>query len=217
MRKDVVLYEKKASNYNIIPIFIMAFSGIVFGALSHSSAIVLDGIFSFVLFLTIFLGKWIQKQVDKPKNYDYPMGMSRLSSLYVLFKVLILLGILLFSLINSLIEIYSYFVGTLEHVEIIQSYVGIYYIVKLSAFIISVIIYRYYMNKCNFQSNILSVDYKGTLVDGFITIGIMFGFFVFGSIEILAPISDALILFILSCFLIFEMGHQLKAEVDNIL
>ncbi|MBL0701562.1 MAG: cation transporter, partial [Spiroplasma sp.] len=194
MRKKKNEFEKKASNYNLIPIFFMAVSGIIGGILSNSSAIFIDGAFSAVLFFTIFLGKWIQLQIIKPKNNDYPVGRSRLGSLYVLFKILILIGILSYSFIDSGFIIIKYAGGNYTPELVDVYYARIYYVVKTIAFIISFALYTYYLKQTNYQSTILRVDRKGTVIDGGITLGIMSGFFFLGKIPLVAPISDSIIL-----------------------
>lgn len=217
LKKDLAKYEKKATNLNIPFIFIMAASGIIFGFLAHSSAILLDGSFSFVLFLTIFLGKYIGRHTATPKSFDYPMGKSSLESLYVLFKILILIGLLLFSLTDAIKVFFEYAGGTYVEQEVIQQYARIYYVVKLSAFAISYGIYTYFIDLTNNQSNVLRIDRKGTFLDGIITIAIMIGLKVLAFIPVLAPIADSVVLFFLASFLLFEMGRELSHELQSAL
>ncbi|MGL5020624.1 MAG: cation transporter [Mycoplasmatales bacterium] len=215
LKKDLLVFEKRATNLNIPFVFIMAGAGLVFGTLANSSAILLDGSFSFVLFLTIFLGKYIQKHTSKPKNFEYPMGKSSLESLYVLFKILILIGLLMVSFSEALAVFLQYANGTYIEQEIIQFYANIYYIVKMSAFAISYGIYSYYINLIHDKSNVLRIDRKGTFLDGIITLAIMFGLFFLSFVPILAPIADSVVLFFLASYLLFEMFRELSHEIQT--
>ncbi len=52
-RNEILTNEFKAIKYNSVFIFLMAASGLIFGTLAKSSAIILDGLFSTILFLTL--------------------------------------------------------------------------------------------------------------------------------------------------------------------
>jgi len=73
-RSEVSRIEKNAMIINIIPIMVMALAGLVFGAKAGSSAIMLDGLFSSVILITMLLILAIKKTADGPKTFQYPQG-----------------------------------------------------------------------------------------------------------------------------------------------
>lgn len=218
MTKEKMLQiEKKALNINTPFILIMALSGLIFGYLSHSSAIVLDGIFSSILFLTIFLAKVIQKQAAMPRSYIYPMGKWYLDNVYNLFKVLILVGILSVSFIESIVKIVEFYFGILEVPPIIHFYADIYYVVKLAAFFVAFFVYKHYSKKALNRSEFLKIETKGVFIDGIITISIALGFFFLGGIEPLEPVIDSIILFGISLFLLIKMYSSGISYINQLL
>ncbi len=212
-RKKINALEQKALNQNIIPIFIMGASGLVLGSLSHSSAIVLDGMFSTVLFTTVILAKVISFHANKPRDNTHPLGYWMLENLYVLFKIVVLLTILLISLFESSVSLIEYYIFNSQPEVIIPFYTNIYYLVKLAAFSVSLIIYSRFYNASNKQSDILKLEKKSVTIDGVITLSIFLGFIVLGKFEATKEISDSIILFSISLFLIRDVLKEFSHEL----
>lgn len=217
LKTELVKRESEAINRNIPFLFIMAFSGIFFGSLANSSAIVLDGTFSLILFLSVFLAKFVQKKSSEPANFIYPHGKWQLDSLYIIFKVLILFGILFYSSVDAIRTIFEYIIHTEGETIIKQGYANWYYLIKFIAFGISYAIYYHYEKLVDFKSQILHLERKSVFIDGIITISIFLGFRILGRIELIAPISDSIILLLLSLFLMREMTHEFKHILQIIL
>lgn len=213
----LIEYENTAINKNIIFLFLMASSGIIFGELANSEAIVLDGAFSTILFLTIFLAKYIQKKTSEPKSFLYPRGKWQLNSLYILFKIMLLFGILLYSLLESVVSIGSFVMAGTEPEEIVQIYANIYYVVKLISFVFAYKIYQNYLIKTKGKSQLLKIEKSAVLIDGLITVSIFIGFQTLGRIDLIAPITDSIILFFLSLFLMYRIIHEFRETLDLIL
>ncbi len=208
-QKQLVVIELDAIKKNAIFIFIMAISGIMFGVLAKSSAIILDGLFSTILFLTLILAIFVQKIASQPISYLYPYSKWRLDSIYILFKVLILLGILLYTLVDASFTLVDYFVNN-EAPEAINGYwVIVYSIIKIFAAIPPVLIYQKFRKKCNDKSEFLKIEQKSVIVDASITIAILIGFLTLGQIKTIEPIADPLILLFLTFFLLKKMYAEL--------
>ncbi len=208
-QKQLVVVELKAIKRNAIFIFIMAVSGIVFGVLAKSSAIILDGLFSTILFLTLILAVFIQKIASQPISYLYPYSKWRLDSIYILFKVLILLGILVYTLFDAGFTLLDYFANNQVPEPINGYWIIVYSIIKICAAVPPLIIYRNYRKKCNDKSEFLKIEQKSVVVDVSITLAILVGFLTLGQVEIIEPIADPIILIILTFFLLKKMYGEL--------
>ncbi len=217
LRKEMARIEQKAIEINLIFILIMALSGLVFGFLSKSSAILLDGLFSTILFLTLIFAIYIQKVSNQPVTYLYPYSKWRLDTIYILFKVLVLLGILLYTLIDSVIVLGEYFLYNSVPTEVNATWIIIYTFIKLSAAIPCYMIYTKFIKATNYKSAFLRIERKSVVIDGGITFAIFVGFFTIGQISWLKDITDSIILFCLAVFLLYEMKKEFVHTMDVLL
>lgn len=215
LRKDLNKIEDKAINFNMFFVFLMGASGLIYGFLAHSSAIMLDGLFSTVLFLTVILAKIITRFANRPINDSYPQGRFLLENLYLLFKIIVLITILSFSIVSSFQELYHYFFNDFTPPIVDEYFANRYYIVKTFAFLSSYYIYTHFFEQTKKTSNILKLERKSVLIDGTITIAIFLGFLVLGNVAFLAPISDPIILLGISLFLLKEVYHDFTIELNN--
>ncbi len=208
-RDQISNYELKAVKYNSVFMLIMAASGLVFGVLAKSSAIILDGLFSTILFLTIILAVFIQKIASQPISYMYPYSKWRLDSLYILFKVLILIGILMYTLFDAVHVLVDFFVSGSMPEAIEGQWIIIYSFIKISAAVPSILIYKGYRKKVKNKSEFLKIEQKSVMIDTIITLAILIGFLTLAQVERIEPVADALILLFLSVFLLSQMYKEL--------
>ncbi len=207
-KDEISLIENRAIIINAPFIFIMAVSGLVFGYLSHSSSIILDGLFSTILFLTLFLAMYIKQLSNQPVSYLYPYSKWKLDTIYILFKVLVLLGILFYTFFDAIVILFEYIAMGLVPNEVEGFWITIYSIIKLSAAVPSYFIYQKYRKSCDDRSEFLKIEQKSVLIDAGITLAILLGFYTIGQIELFKEITDAIILLFLAMFLIREMFQE---------
>ncbi len=218
MKIDNIEYiESRAMSINLIPIFIMGASGLLFGYLAGSSAIMLDGAFSTVIFLTVILAKKISKVANVPRTHKYPRGRYLLESLYILFKIVVLMTILIISMGESAITLYEYYFHSVIPEAVNTFYANMYYVVKLTAFAIALIVYKYYLKQCDNKSNVLLIETKSVIIDGTITIAIFLGFFILGNFKPIEDVVDSIILLCISIFLFKEVMHSFKEQLNKTL
>ncbi len=217
MKLNINDVESKAMTRNLFPIFMMGASGLIFGYLAGSSAIILDGAFSTVILLTVLLAKKINKLANAPRSYSYPRGRFLLENIYILFKIIVLMTILVLSIGDSILTLYEYFYNNVHPGEINQFYANLYYLFKLLFFGIAICIYYYYYKQTNKKSSILKLEMKAVLIDGTITITIFLGFLFLGQIPFFEHITDSIILFLISCFLLYEVSHDFKEQLNKTL
>lgn len=216
-KEKIAKIENKAILINAPFIFIMAISGLIFGYLSNSSSIVLDGLFSTILLLTLIFAAYIKHLSKQPISYLYPYSKWKLDSIYILFKVLILLGILLYTLFDACFVLFEYVFNGVTPESVNGFWITIYSIIKLSAAVPSYLIYKKYREQTSNRSEFLKIEQKSVLIDAAITLSILIGFYTIGQIEMFAEITDAIILLVLALFLIKEMISELILIINILL
>lgn len=90
---------------------IMAVTGVVAAYLSHSEALLVDGLYSGVNFVSSIVAARISVAVARPADRRYPFGYDAQEALYVTFRSLVLLGILVFAVAGAIGKIITYATG----------------------------------------------------------------------------------------------------------
>ena len=79
-----LLIEQKALKIGNILNFLMAVSGVVVFILSNSKAVLIDGLFSFIQFISTIVAVKISKDLSTSSLKQYPLGQYSKETLYVL-------------------------------------------------------------------------------------------------------------------------------------
>ena len=162
--------ERKALIVSIIINGIMAAAGIVIFALTRMKSMFLDGFFSLLATLSLIMAIIFSK-TSKKKNASYPIGMFFLEPFYAIIKSLLMLGLLIFSLIESgrsALEYLNTGVGSTINPWLILPYTAV-----MVAMCFSLSIYNKKQNKkINNASIMLTAESKSNMIDGVISGGI---------------------------------------------
>lgn len=78
-----------------------ALSALVFFLHSGSDALMLDGLFTAVMAGASVIASRVSQAAQQPRSRAYPFGASGQESLYVLFRTLVLLGIIAFAMVSA--------------------------------------------------------------------------------------------------------------------
>ena len=149
---------------------IMAIAGILVFILTNLQSLFLDAFFSFLAFLSNLMAIIFSK-ISKKKNSSYPTGMYFLEPLYGIFKSLLVFVLLIYSLVETSITAYNYFV--LGQGEIIKvNSVLIYSIIMVIMSFVLGIFNKKQNEKINNTSTMLTAEYKSNFVDGIISGGV---------------------------------------------
>ncbi|MCG8587278.1 MAG: cation transporter, partial [Pirellulales bacterium] len=76
----------------------MAIAGVTAAYASHSDAILVDGLYSGVNFVSALIAARITMSVVRPPNRAYPFGYDAYEALYVKYRSMILIGIMTFAI-----------------------------------------------------------------------------------------------------------------------
>lgn len=162
--------EQQALKYGAAVNLIMAFAGWLAYYLSRSQALLLDGNFSFLIFISLFVA--IRISAIKEKRTElFPYGQFVYEALYSLLKGIMISGVLLVSFIQNTVTIF-HFIGGGE-AKVLNTGVILVYAIAMVIFCFgSAIYYRLQNKKTAYSSTILRAEYSAAVVDGFMSAGI---------------------------------------------
>ncbi len=94
--------EQRSLRFGIVANAVMTLAGCLAHVLTGSSALLLDGLYSAVLIGSSLIASRISRNVVRPPDRAWPYGYKGQEALYVLFRSLVLLGVIGFGLRSSL-------------------------------------------------------------------------------------------------------------------
>ncbi|TVQ72837.1 MAG: cation transporter [Oceanospirillales bacterium] len=186
---------------------------------SNSEAILLDGNYSFIMFLGVLVAMKIVA-VRATKTKTFPLGKFFYESLYSFVKGLMILGILVMSVATALIRIVMYFTGASENIPMLIPEPILYYALACAVICYGVSFFYFQQNRSIGNTSILlKTEQKATFVDGTLSIGIGLGVF-FLSQEgsgagggFIPYLADSFFVLILAALLIKEPLTIIKESV----
>ena len=93
--------EQRSLRFGVGANAVMALAGFSAHVLTGSSALLLDGLYSAVLVGSSLIASRISRNVVRPPDRAWPYGYEGQEALYVLFRSLVLLGVIGFGLSSS--------------------------------------------------------------------------------------------------------------------
>lgn len=187
---------------------VMAVAGVVTALLSHSDAMLVDGLYSAVNFLSAIVAARIGLSIARPANRRRPWGYDFDEALYVTFRSMILIGILIFALFVSLSKIATYLTGGAVP-TLVFGPIAVYAVTVV--LICAGLAYNYHRAYVTTgrRSAILQTESKASLIDGAISLGaggalLSLPFLPGTVLEPLIPIGDALIVVVLVALIIWQ-------------
>ncbi|MFC4994530.1 cation transporter [Rubritalea tangerina] len=194
-------HEEASLKWAMIGNIFMGIAGVTASYLSNSDALLIDGLYSLVNFASALVAMKVAKNVQQMPNPEFPYGYYANESLYVLFRSLVLMGILLFACFGALDKIFHYLSGG-EVPKIVLGPIITYSILMVAiCFGLAATHHRNWL-KTQKQSNILQTEKSAAIVDGFMSAGaggallavtLLSGTFLEGII----PIADSILVLIL--------------------
>ncbi|MTB63790.1 cation transporter [Streptococcus sp. zg-86] len=166
MQKSI---EQRSLTVNFIITFIVSVAGIIVYFVTDIQALLLDGFFSFISFLSAMVGIYISR-ISHKKTTRYPHGLHFLEPLYAIFKSILILLLLLLAFINASETALHYFLAGEGEPLLVGPILPYTLFVVTLCFALS--FYNHYQNrKINFLSTILKAETKGSMIDGLQSLG----------------------------------------------
>jgi predicted Co/Zn/Cd cation transporter (cation efflux family) len=140
--------ERQALKYGAAINLLMAFAGWLAYYLSRSQALFLDGNFSFLMFVSLFVAIKISAIKGK-KTELFPYGQFVYEALYSLLKGIMITGVLLVSFIQNTATVFHYISG--GEVNILKTDVILWYAIAMVILCFGSALYYRQQNKKNKQ------------------------------------------------------------------
>jgi divalent metal cation (Fe/Co/Zn/Cd) transporter len=211
--------EKFALITGAIGNLFMAFIAWVTYYYSNSEAILLDGNYSFIMFIGVLIALKLAT-IRAIKTKTFPLGQFFYESLYGFIKGLMILGVILMAVVTAIIRIIFYFYGSTDNIPQLIPEPIIYYAISVGIICFALSLnYKIQNKKINESSIILKTEQKASFVDGVLSFGIAFGvimlvFFSSNEGSSFVPyLADSIFVLILSSILIKEPIKIIKESV----
>ena len=180
---------------------LMAVAGVVASFLSRSDALLVDGLYSGVNFVSAIIAVKITASVAQPPDRRYPFGYDAHEALYVTFRSLVLLGIMAFAVFGAVGKLAAYASGK-EIPELQFGPILVYAAAMVAICLALAAWHRFNWRRSGKQSEILSTESRAAVVDAVISGGVGGGFLVSmllegTALEFIVPVSDSIIVLVM--------------------
>jgi len=186
----------------------MAVVGVAASLLSRSDALLVDGLYSGVNFLSAVVAARVGAAVTRPPDRHRPFGYEAEEPLYVTFRSLSLLGIIAFASLNAVVKIITYATGG-SVPELVFSPIFLYVVLMVVLCMGLALWHHVNWRRSGRRSVILRTESRAAVIDGVISAGS--GGALAGStllrgtsLAVLVPVSDAVVVLIMSLFIVRE-------------
>ena len=220
-------FEKRSLRAGMGANLIMGIAGVSASIASNADALMVDGLYSAVNFGSALVAAKVSTQVQRSPDRSRPFGYDAHEAVYVLFRSLVLIGILVFAMFNSGAKILHYMKGG-EVAELIFGPILIYS-ASMVALCLGLAAWHHHNWKSGGgKSEILKTERSAALVDGMLSAGagtalLMIPLLKGSSLAGIIPIADAVVVMILCLImvggparmLVNAVGETLGASADD--
>ncbi len=215
--------ERKALVWGIGINAFSAILGFVFYGLTRSQSLFLDSLISFILVISTVISLFISRNKRKGESEDYPLGRWAIENIFLIFRAILMLVIIVYTITEGAITITHFFRGTLvDDLNISVPYLVTYASLMVSSCLMITFVYSYFNKKSKRPSPIISLEIKASIYDGLVTLCATGGLLLFYHVPFLNPvkeIGDSIIVILLSLFYavtpIKELIHQIRILSDQ--
>lgn len=182
-------YELKALRWGFIINTLLAVVGIVFFALTKSMSIFLDMIICLVLVVSSAISVFVSKHIYK--KYQGKPNKFTMENSFLIFRSLLMLGIILFTLIEGILSITSFINGTFESDFSASNFeLGLFCFLMCGGCLLIMAIFLYYYKKCNKQSDMIFIEIKAAIFDTLVTFFGITSLWVFQNVSFLKSVEE---------------------------
>ena len=198
----------------------MAFAGIAAAYLSHSDALLVDGLYSGVNFISAIVATKVAAAISRPADRLYPFGYDAYEALYVNFRSLILLGITSFAVISAIIKIITYATGG-EVPALVMGPIIIYVVAMVAICLTLAAWYHHNWRRTGSTSDILKTEVQAAIVDAVISggagLGIVSVSLLKGSpLGFIVPVADSIVVLIMCAFIVRQPAGMFRKALQEV-
>ncbi len=212
--------EKRALAIGKWANLLMGVAGILAAWLSRSDAMLVDGLYSAINFFSAIVAARVSERIGRPPDRRRPWGYDFEETIYVTFRSLLLVGVLLFALFVSGTKILTYATGG-DVPDLVFGPIAVYAVAMVVICVGLAISYRWAYVKTGRQSGILNTEARASLVDGAISAGsgaalLSLPFLTGTPLEPLIPIGDAVVVIILVLVIVWQPLSLFRASIGEL-
>lgn len=184
----------------------MAVAGIVAAIGSNASALMLDGVFSGINVLAAILAAKVADSISKKPSSLRPFGYEIDEAMYVMFRSLVLTGVIIMAGLSALSKIIDYINGsTIEAVKL--DWIIVYMAVMVCCCAMLALYHHKNWLKTNRQSELLETERSSAIIDGVLSAAaaaafVLISFLKGTQLDFLVPISDSIVVICLVLYMI---------------
>ena len=199
---------------------LMAVAGVAAAMLSHSDALLVDGLYSGVNFISAIIAAQISLAVARPADRRYPLGYDAYEAIYVTFRSLVLLGIMAFAVFNAVHKIFVYASGG----DVPELVFGPIFVYAVAMVVICFALAAWHQRNWRLsggQSEILQTESRAAVVDGVISGGAGGGLAAAGlltgtALDFLVPVADSIIVLIMCALIVRQPAVMFLGALNEI-
>ncbi len=198
----------------------MACAGIVAAWASNSDALLVDGLYSGVNFLSAIVAARVGMSILRQPDQKRPFGYDADEAIYVTFRSMALIGILAFAMFNAVSKIIRYSLG--GEVPALNFGPILLYVVAMVTICagLALLHHRTYV-KTGQRSEVLVTERRAAIIDGVLSGAagfalLMVPFLKGTAFEFLVPIADAIVVLILSALILPAPIRAFRAALGEI-
>lgn len=218
--KDIEAIEKTALNRGKWANLIMGIAGVLAAWFSRSDAMLVDGLYSAVNFFSAIAAARVSLRVSRPPDRKRPWGYEFEETIYVTFRSLLLIGVLLFAFAVSGTKIITFATGG-EVPTLVFGPIAIYAVsMVLLCGALAVSFHRAY-TRTGRKSAILKTESRAAIVDGAISAGsaaalLSLPFLTGTVLEPIVPIGDAIVVVLLVSVMIWQPFSMFRSALGEL-
>lgn len=220
MSDDLERLESRAMLAGMVGNLAMGVAGVLAAYLSQSQAVLVDGMFSMIGFTAALLGRRVTRNARRGPDRVRPYGYAGDEAIFVTFRALSLLGLVLFALAGAGMNIARYLQGgAVPELIVAPLYVYFTFIGALCAALWA--FHRYAWIRSGRTSEVLRLESKAAAFDGLITgaaaVGILgIQYFRDGFLAPVAPVGDSLIVLALCSVVLFQYWRDFLSGLGEL-
>ena len=213
-------YEQRSLTVGMWANLFMGVSGVTAAILSHADALMVDGLYSAVNFASAIVAGKVAASVMRAPDKRRPFGYDANESLYVLFRSLVLMGILAFAGFNALHKIIHYIRGG-DVPELVFGPITVYVLLMVAICFSLAAWHGYNWRKTGRRSEILATERTAAVVDGLISAGaggaLLAVTLLRGTpLEVIIPVADALVVLVMATLMFPQPTGMLRRAIREV-
>ncbi|WP_176244053.1 cation transporter [Pseudoruegeria aquimaris] len=214
-------YERQSLNIAKWANLWMAAAGLTAAVLANADALMLDGVFSGVNFLIAIVAARVAASVVRPPDASRPFGNEIDESVYVMFRALILLGIIAVAMFVAIDKILAY-LGGAEIAPVNFERIMVYIALMVATCAGLVLLHHRNWRRSGRKSRLLATERTAAIIDGALSAAAGLAFFAFGAmrgtaLEALVPIADSCVILLLCLVVLPQPVKLLRGAFDEVL